>query len=110
MLAELMNKTLRAFRRQGDRRGLRLAKGRDSATEQFKDNPNDFCLNHSVNRAQQKKLRLSLQSELLRARLGVLLGREGKDGELRMQHVHNVQDALDHRIGHRRHHRHTVIW
>ena len=49
-----MNNTLRACRRQGDRRGLRLAKGRDSATEQFKDNPNDFCLNHSVNRAQQK--------------------------------------------------------
>lgn len=48
-----MKNTLRACRRQGDR-SLRLAKGRDSATEQFKDNPNDFCLNHSVNRAQQK--------------------------------------------------------
>jgi len=53
MFAELMKNTLRACRRQGDR-SLRLAKGRDSATEQFKDNPNDFCLNHSVNRAQQK--------------------------------------------------------
>ena len=54
MLAELMNNTLRASRRQGDRRRLQLAKGRDSATEQITDNPNDFCLNHSVNRAQQK--------------------------------------------------------
>jgi hypothetical protein len=56
----------------------------------------------------EEQLRLSLWSKLIRARLGVLLGREGKDGDLRMQHVHNVQDALEHRIRHRRHHRHTV--
>ena len=42
----------------------------------------------------EEQLRLSLWSKLLRARLGVLLGREGKDGKLRMQHMHNVQDAL----------------
>jgi hypothetical protein len=42
MFAELMKNTLRACRRQGDR-SLRLAKGRDSATEQFKDNPNSFA-------------------------------------------------------------------
>ena len=105
-----MNKTLRACRRQGDRRGLRLAKGRDSATEQFKDNPNDFCLNHSANRAQQKSSCACRSGANSYAHSLACFLDEGKDGELRMQHVHNVQDALDHRIGHRRHHRHTVIW
>ena len=106
-----MHNTLRACRRQqGDRKGLRLAKGRDSATEQFTDNPNDFLEPFREQSSAEEQLRLSLWSKLLRARLGMLLGREGKDGGLRMQHVHNLQDALDHRICHRRHHRHTVIW
>ena len=89
MLAELMNNILRASRRQGDRRCLRLAKGRDSATEQFTDNPNEPFREQS---SADEQLRLSLWSKLLRARLGMLLGREGKDGGLRMQHVHNLQE------------------